>query len=69
MSNVSKASPDWNSLSSFLASKILPYLVISLIRSLDSNESFNTYTNAAPSLSNGYYITTVPMWSGFSLRH
>ena len=41
---VSKVSPDWTSMSSFLAYKTLPYLVISLIRSLHSSESFLTLT-------------------------
>jgi hypothetical protein len=41
---------------SFLASEKLSYLeVLSLLRSLHGNESFDTYTNAGPSLSNGYY--------------
>jgi len=61
VSNVSKASPDWTLMSSFLAFKTLPYLVISLIRSLHSNEALNTYTNAASSLFNGYHITTILM--------
>ena len=54
--NVPKAFPDWTSGSSFLASETLPYLeVLNLLRSLHGNESFDTYTNAAPPLRNGYY--------------
>jgi len=51
---------------SLLASETLPYLgVLSMFRLLHGNESFNTYTNAAPSLPNNsnlglaYFFSTL----------